>query len=611
MNPDRLLQHFDQISEAPDAVPRLRRFILDLAVRGKLVEQDPEDEPAGELLKRIEVEKARLSEIGKVPKSVNKLPKDAIDVSFGTPEGWIWCRLADLSLRIHYGYTASAKKNLQEVRLLRITDIQNSRVQWESVPGCEIDGKQVNQYLLSVGDFLIARTGGTIGKSFLVMGMPLRAVFASYLIRIQPSKHLFDRYLKVFFDSTVYWKQIEEGSRGAGQPNVNGQTLGRMAVPLPPLAEQHRIVAKVNELMALCDDLEAAQTKREKRRNRLVAATLQGIGRDGSPSRPQLNQPPSSKQPGRDVSLKRPLSPKLARGGAFGEKTLTCALGDSALPNDAFPNPQGGAFGEHALPIFFNHLPRLTTRPEHIRQLRQTILNLAIRGKLVPQDPRDEPASDLMNRIKKWHSEAITRKIIRPPRKSLKEIGPNETPYTLPNGWAWARLGEIISIHSGDGLTSENMNNGNIPVYGGNGISGYHDAFNLKEPTIVIGRVGYYCGSIHVTPQRAWVTDNVFITKFNPEEINLEFLVLLLKGSDLKENENATAQPVISGSKIYPIIIGIPPHAEQKRIVAKVDELMAPCNELEARITTTSTTRRQFLEATLYNALHVVKDYPS
>jgi hypothetical protein len=93
----------------------------------------------------------------------------------------------------------------------------------------------------------------------------------------------------------------------------------------------------------------------------------------------------------------------------------------------------------------------------------------------------------------------------------------------------------------------------------GDGIAGYHDAFNVAEPTIVIGRVGYYCGSVHVTPERAWVTDNAFITKFCTSEIFLRFLVLLLAGTNLKERENATAQPVISGSKIYPIVVGIPP----------------------------------------------------
>ena len=224
---------------------------------------------------------------------------------------------------------------------------------------------------------------------------------------------------------------------------------------------------------------------------------------------------------------------------------------------------------------------QISEAPEAIPRLRRFILDLAVRGKLVPQDPNDEPAEKLLARVDGWRADAVQRKLIREPRKHLKEIEPHETPYLLPNGWAWTRLGNIIYIQSGEGLTAANMQDGDIPVYGGNGVNGYHDAFNVTEPTIVIGRVGYYCGSVHVTPERAWVTDNAFITRFCLREIFLEFLVLLLKCTNLKENENATAQPVISGSKIYSIVIGIPPLPEQHRIVAKVDELMALCDELE------------------------------
>jgi type I restriction enzyme S subunit len=259
---------------------------------------------------------------------------------------------------------------------------------------------------------------------------------------------------------------------------------------------------------------------------------------------------------------------------------------------------------EESTRFYFNHLPRLTTRPEHIQQLRQTILSLAARGKLVPQDQKAEPASEMLARVREWRAEAVRKKLIRDPRKPLKPIDLNESPYELPDGWAWARLGEIIYIQSGDGLTAEKMKGGNIPVYGGNGINGYHDTFNIEEPTIVIGRVGYYCGSIHVTPTKAWVTDNAFITKYCSKEIFQDFLVLLLKGTNLKENEKATAQPVISGSKIYPIVVGIPPLSEQHKIVVKVDELMALCEEIEDRISETTTIRRQFLEATLQEAIN-------
>ena len=234
----------------------LRKSILTLAVQGKLVPQDPNDEPAASLISRISDEKRELVAARIIREKDEAAPIMDDEVPFDTPYSWQWARLLTITRRIHYGYTASAKADLKEVRLLRITDIQNNFVDWQSVPGCEIEKEEVAQYRLERGDILVARTGGTVGKTYLVQEIPVVAVFASYLIRIQGGSALLDRYLKLFLESPAYWVQLEEGARGAAQPNVNGQTLGRMVVSVPPLAEQHRIVAKVDQLMALVDELE-------------------------------------------------------------------------------------------------------------------------------------------------------------------------------------------------------------------------------------------------------------------------------------------------------------------------------------------------------------------
>jgi len=390
MTPDRLLDHFDRISDAPDALPRIRRFILDLAVRGKLVEQDPKDEPASELLKRIQAEKTRLVQEGKIRKQEPEPRIEDDELLFQAPSGWDWTRLSTISRRIHYGFTASANKSIKDVRLLRITDIQNNSVDWSSVPGCEISKGEVDQYKLEQGDILIARTGGTIGKTFLVRHIPVTAVFASYLIRVQKPSELYDQYLKLFLESPAYWKQLQDGTRGTGQPNVNGRTLGRMAVIVPPLAEQHRIIAKVDELMALCDRLEAAQAERENRRDKLTAASLH----------------------------------RLNNGADTDE------------------------FREHAR-FHFRHLPRLTTRPEHIQQLRQTILNLAVRGKLVPQDPKDEPASELLKRIQAEKARLVKEGEIRK-QDTLPLVTEDDQPFFAPAGWLWERLANVSrKIHYG------------------------------------------------------------------------------------------------------------------------------------------------------------------
>ncbi len=244
MSAELLLENFDLTVKAPGSVQKLRELILQLAVQGKLVEQDPEDEPASVLLGKIKAEKERLIKEKKIKKS-KPLPEIAPEeIPYELPDGWKWRRLDDISNKIHYGYNASAEPEEKDVRLLRITDIQNNKVHWESVPGCKYDDKTLENYGLNNGDILIARTGGTIGKSYLVDDLDITAVFASYLIRVVPNRETFTKYVKLFIESPFYWEQLYEKSMGTGQPNVNGTSLKSLKIPLPPIEEQKRIVAK-------------------------------------------------------------------------------------------------------------------------------------------------------------------------------------------------------------------------------------------------------------------------------------------------------------------------------------------------------------------------------
>jgi type I restriction enzyme S subunit len=265
------LQSLPTLTTRPNQIKTLRQTILNLAVRGKLVEQDATDEPVAELLKRIGKEQAGKKEKTKA-KGASEEPENSFEEV--QPKNWAWSTLNEISLKLHYGYTASADIAKNDVRMLRITDIQDDRVDWTTVPGCEIDERNFPKYALEADDLLIARTGGTIGKTFLVSEVPVKSVFASYLIRVQPARALHAAFVKLFCGSDIYWDQLREGSRGGGQPNVNGQTLGRMQIPLPPLAEQHRIVAKVDALMALCDQLEASLTTTATTRSKLLNALL-------------------------------------------------------------------------------------------------------------------------------------------------------------------------------------------------------------------------------------------------------------------------------------------------------------------------------------------------
>lgn len=227
----------------------------------------------------------------------------------------------------------------------------------------------------------------------------------------------------------------------------------------------------------------------------------------------------------------------------------------------------------------------LTLHPKNADELKGLILKLALKGDLTSnwraENPDIESASDALQNIEDERVLLIKEKKIKK-EKELPPIDDDEKPYSLPAKWEFVRLGSIIKISSGDGLTSANMDkNGAIPVYGGNGITGYHSEYNIEKPEIVIGRVGYYCGSIHLSEDKAWVTDNAFVTRFSETNIYRDYLVWLLTGTNLKEDENATAQPVISGRKVYPIVVAFPPLEEQKAIVELVNELFAEVEQLE------------------------------
>jgi type I restriction enzyme S subunit len=575
MNPALLFAHFDRISDTPDAIPLLRSFVLDLAVRGKLLPQQPEDEPAYELLKRIQVEKARLIKEGKIGKEQPLPLIDDKELPYQSPSGWIWARLGAITKRIHYGYTASANQSLTDVRLLRITDIQNNAVNWLSVPGVEISESEVEQYKLQRGDILIARTGGTIGKTFLVGQLPATAVFASYLIRVQGSSAICDQYLKLFLESPIYWKQLQEGSRGGGQPNVNGKTLGRMIVALPPFAEQQRIVAKVSELMLLCDRLEIAHERREAHKNQLAVAALH-----------ELNNG--------------------ARGETLAEKAR----------------------------FYLNHISQLTVRPEQIAPIRQTVLNLAVRGQLVPQDPDDEPAGDLLKRV------LAKRRSPTGVGHRLQPITPGELDGTvgeLPSGWQWMRISDLLLGDSQNGYSKKPddaphgvpilrisagtvRRDGVVAEEENKLISGVseelQEQYQLQAGDLLacrfngnrrfVGRLSLYVGYLgikHIYP------DKLIRLRLIPG-LMLPTLLRYFAESDLvrKDIEGYCATTVgnwgISATNLKEVKIPLPPFQEQHRIVARVEELMVLCSQLETQLTTTQNEKGRLLSSVLYHALN-------
>ena len=177
------------------------------------------------------------------------------EVPFEVPDGWVWTEISEIASTIDYGVSESAKAT-GKYRLLRITDIQDGKVSWESVPFTDYPEDKAKAFELSDGDILFARTGATVGKSYLVKSAPNNAIFASYLIRVQYSRSVIPQYIKYFFDSGYYWEQISNSSVGVGQPNVNGTSLGKLRIPLPPVAEQNRIAEETRKWMCVIDGME-------------------------------------------------------------------------------------------------------------------------------------------------------------------------------------------------------------------------------------------------------------------------------------------------------------------------------------------------------------------
>jgi type I restriction enzyme S subunit len=240
-----------------------------------------------------------------------------------------------------------------------------------------------------------------------------------------------------------------------------------------------------------------------------------------------------------------------------------------------------------------------------LSKLKQAILQEAIEGKLTTgwrgENPDVEPASELLKRIQTEKARLIAAKKLRA-EKPLPPIKPEEVPFEVPEGWVWVRLGDVLSFSSGDGLTSAQMLEGDIPVFGGNGINGFHNLANVDQETIVVGRVGANCGSVHKTPKKAWITDNAFITTYSDVCIQQEFLILLLRFLNLNQLSYDCSQPVISGKRIYPVQTPIPPISEQEAIVERVEELMESCRALEEEIERAKEQAGQLLQAVLKEA---------
>ena len=554
MNSDRLFALYDRVAEAPDAVGRLRRFVLDLAVRGKLVGQDPADEPASELLKRIAVEKARLVKAGEIrkPRALKPLALDVDESSLSLPKGWEWAPLAGIS----YVTMGQSPPGDTYNRSGDGVPLINGPVEFTAGPfGRTI----VNQFttaptkLCQEGDLLICVRGSTTGRTNVAafracIGRGVAAICSSFD----------DEFIRLFL-----WKVREDiisMGRGIAFPSVSKKQLENLAIPLPPLAEQRRIVAKVDDLMALCDRLEEARTVREDTRDRLTKASLTRL-----------------------------------------------SAADTDVPT----------FRSHAR-FAVDALPALTARADQVKHLRQTILSLAVRGKLVEQDQSDEPASELLKRIAVEKARLVKAGEIRKPR-ALKPLAldVDESSLSLPKGWEWAPLAGISYVTMGQSPPGDTYNRSgdgvpliNGPVeftagpFGRTIVNQFTTAPTklCQEGDLLICVRGSTTGRTNVAAFRACIGRGVaaICSSFDDEFIRL---FLWKVREDIISMGRGIAFPSVSKKQLENLAIPLPPLAEQRRIVAKVDDLMTLCDELEAGLDAAGGTRSLLLDSLLHESL--------
>ena len=385
--------------------------------------------------------------------------------------------------------------------MVRISDIQDNSVMWETVPYCDIKEGEIDAYLLKPNDILFARTGGTVGKSYLVQEVPEEAIYAGYLIRTRYSNQLCPQYLKYFMESELYWSQLREGTIATAQPNCNGKTLGNMLVPIPPSHEQIRIVEKLNAVMAHVIEYGTIDSR-------------------------------------------------------------------SKHLNNIFPE-----------------------------RLKKSILQEAIQGKLVPQDPNDEPAAVLLERIRaekqKLIAEGKIKKnkhesvIFRRDNSHYEKLDgiecciDDEIPFEIPQSWAWTRFGTVMINRDAERIPLSVNEREKLQkiydYYGASGVIDKVDRYLFSKPLLLIGEDGANLLTrskpiAFIARGQYWVNNHAHVLD-SSVGLLLEYVAAYINAINLAPYVTGTAQPKMNQEKMNSILIPIPPTGEQLRIVQKIDEI--------------------------------------
>lgn len=550
-----------------EGIQHLREMILELAIRGKLVPQDPKDEPASELLKRIEKEKAKLVKGEKRKRETDLFECDEADEPYELPQGWRWTLLNNIS-DINGGYAfKSSNYSDNGYRVIRISDFDEFGFKEQELVRHAFN-KDLEPFLLNEKNILMAMTGGTVGKSLLVKEVKEPMIVNQRVATINIAKPISEEYINCVIQTGLIKDVIEE-AKNSTNDNISMGDIRGFKMPLPPLPEQARIVAKVEELMVLCNKLEEAKAIHLKTHQTLVKTLLQ---------------------------------------------TLTDAPDAAEV--------------EKAWQRLCPHFDTLFCTEDSIEQLKQTVLRLAVMGRLVAQDPADEPAGELLKRIEKEKAKLVKDGKLKK-QAVLPEIKEEEKVFELPVRWVWCRLVQICDlITDGTHQTPKYVDKGRMFLSAQNvkpfkfmpenykcvseeDYQGYIKSRRPDKGDVLITRVGAGIGEaavIDIDIEFAFYV-SLGLLKPSKECINSYYLELYLNSplGRALSGSNTLGKGVSAGNLNLTLIrnfkIPLPPLEEQKRIVAKVEELMSLCDGLKAAMKKREVTKLLLSKTIVANAV--------
>ncbi|PWI34231.1 restriction endonuclease subunit S [Vibrio albus] len=539
-------------------IKKLRELILELAVRGKLVPQDPNDEPASVLLERIEKEKTQLVKEKKIkkPKKLEYISEN--EMFFELPLGWKWVRLNDLG---EWGSGSTPKRSISEyyggeIPWFKSGELNQDYISESEEYITELALKETSVRYNNIGDVLVAMYGATIGKTSI---LSVRATTNQAVCACTPFTGLVNTYLLLLLKA--YKSRLVGMGAGGAQPNISREKIINTVTALPPEKEQHRIVAKVDELMKLCDQLEQ-QTEASIAAHQVLV------------------------------------------------ETLLATLTNSKNAEELMENWQR----------ISAHFDTLFTTEDSIDQLKQTILQLAVMGKLVAQNPADEPASELLKRIAKEKAQLVKDKKIKK-QKALPPIADDEKPFELPNGWEWCRVQDVAMFttsgsrdwaryYSETGalfVTMGNLSRGSYdlrldnlryvhPPEGGEG-----SRTKLEANDLLISITGDV-GNLGLIPENfgeAYINQHTCLLRFMPE-CKDRYFPEFMRSPWAKFQFDAPQRGIKNSfrlSDVGDMFLPLPPKQERFRIASKIDELLRVCDLLKFSFSKSQATQLVFTDA--------------